>query len=161
MIARKGPVSTADAYGCPGTTPAQIGVGAPACHKPVAEGVQFDFSASGNSWYRLTVLNSAEEDDHDRGLHPVAIDSAVRVVRADGTTRPSSDDLRFHVAAFHSRAPVVTVRVSLNDGGNDKMSPVDGWTAFAAEGQSPFVFVVEGLDADGRLVARSQSRTWH
>jgi hypothetical protein len=161
VIAREGLVSTADAYGCPGTTPVQLGAGATACHEPLAQGVQFDFSAPGNSWYRLTVLNFAEENDHDGHLHPVAIEGAVRVVRADGTTRPSSGDLRLHIAAFHSRAPIATVRVPLNDGGNDEMSPADGWTAFAAEGQSPFAFVVEGLDADGRLVARTQSRRLH
>lgn len=69
----------------------------------MAEGIQFDFSASGTWWYRLTVLNSELGNDRGSVLQPVAIDSLVREIRTDGSTVAWGGNLGFHIAAFHSR----------------------------------------------------------
>ena len=161
VVARQGRVATAEAYRCPGAAPARPLVDDPACARPVADGVQFDFSASGTSWYRLTVLDSELGNDQASGFQPVAIESAVRLVRADRTTAALGGDPGIHIAAFHSSAPIAIVRVALTDGRTDAMTPVDGWSAFAETGASPFRFAVEGLDASGRRIARTQSRRWH
>ncbi len=159
VIARKGPVSPAEAYGCIGATPTRPFFDDPVCRTARAEGLQFDFSASGTSWYRLTVLES-RLDNGPNGLQPVAIDTAIRLVRPDGSTTPTGRELAFHVAAFHSTAAIAAVRVTLQDGRTDEMAPIEGWSAFAGEGTSPFRFAVEGIDARGRLATRSPVRRW-
>jgi hypothetical protein len=160
VVARKGPVSTAEAYGCPGATPTRPFFDDPECRNASANGLQFDFSASGTSWYRLSVLNSHLDNGPNLDLQAVAIDTAVRLVRPDGTTTPTVGELAFHVAAFHSAARIAAVRVTLHDGRTDEMAPVEGWSAFAGEGTNPFRFAVEGIDTQGRLVTRAPVRRW-
>jgi hypothetical protein len=160
VVARKGQVSTAEARGCSVAVPVRTPVDDPACQNTVADGVQFDFSALGKSWLRLTVLNSDVGTDHESDLQPaLTIHSVVRHIGADGSTTPRDGNSSVQITVFHSKAPVATVRVRLIDGGADEMSPIKGWTAFVAEGTSPFGFAVEGIGAHGQLVARTQRQS--
>jgi hypothetical protein len=161
VVARRGSVASAEAYGCLGVGPDPPPVDDPSCRDGVVDGIQFDFSVSGGPWYRLTVLDTRVGRDRGGVLQPVVLERAVRAVRADGTTGPPAASPPIRLAAFRSVDPVAIVRVQLNEGGMDEMRAVGGWSAFAAQGDSPFAFVVEGIDDDGRLVARTQVRRWH
>jgi hypothetical protein len=156
VTARAGFVSTAEARGCP-VAATQPFAELPGCPSAYVEGVQFDFTAPGQPSYRLTVLTS-DSGSSSELVQPVAIESAIRVIRADGSTT-EAENPRLVIAAFRVAASVSMVRVTLSDGTPETMTPIDGWAAVAAVStgaQFPFRASVDGLDDRGRVVSTTQ-----
>lgn len=156
VIARTGLVSTAEAHGCPVATAPPFGA-LPGCPSSYVEGVQFDFSASTEPSYRLTVLAS-DSSGNPALLQPVATETAIHVIRADGSTTVAENP-NLLIAAFRVRAPVSVVRVTLSDGTPETVTPTDGWAGVVTvvrAAQFPFRVGVDGLDDRGRVVATTQ-----
>ena len=148
IVARAGLVSTAEANGCP-VVPVASDSGSSQCKNTTASGVQFDFSAPGQPWYRLTVL--ASDVLNSPRLEPLALGSLVRLVHADGSTTDVAGTSGLHIAVLHGFG-LANVRVHLSDRGQDTMTPVAGWVAFAADSHVAFGASVEGLNESGRVV---------
>jgi hypothetical protein len=154
VIARTGLVSLAAAQECPVTATAPFS-DLPGCSRLLADGVQFDSTAPGRPWYRLTVV--ASHYDNPRLLQPAA-GGPILQLRADGSTTVT-DSPQLLLAVFRVRAPVMAVRVTLTNGTPELLVPVNGWAAVVADmpgGRFPFRVGVDGLGARGQVVATSQ-----
>ncbi len=154
VVARTGMVSTAEAGDCPMIPVPEPSV-RPGCENTMRPGVEFDFSAPGMAWYRLTALDTPLTASP--ALVPRAINSLLRVVHPDGSTTANSGDLPLTLAAF-STAGIDRVRVRLSSGSFDEMKAIDGWAAFATfvgPGSGGFGAVgdAQGLDGHGKVIA--------
>lgn len=123
--------------------------------------VTFDFSAPGLRWYRLIVSPSSYPLSASRRAEviPVSIPSLYRLThRDDSSTSVNPDKVPVDAIAFRTRG-VAKVRVRLASGRAVQMRPVDGWAAFAHRNSGSHTAFrarwVEGLDADGNVVART------
>ncbi len=123
-------------------------------------GAQFDFSAPGFAWYRLTLFNADFGNFTSRkpAIVPVSLPSAYLAIGADGSTfEPHPTQLPIQLAAFHTHG-IAKVQLRLASGQRLAMTPIHGWTAFAAIGTDPSPFrvqSVEGFNSTGKRVATS------
>lgn len=157
VIARGGMVSTAAAAQCP-NVPVPSGGQTSTCTNSIAPGVEFDFTAPGEPWYRLTLL--ADTSKVRRALDPQSFAGATERVDNAGATS-LDDNPRVQLAVLRVGPAITRVRIALTDGRTDEAAPVDGWVAFPVRqrGATPqFVMsetAVQGFDASGRLIASS------
>ena len=113
-----------------------------------APGVEFDYTVRART-FRVTVLS--RDGSGDTPLVPMNTVSTIREILPGGVSvlahLPPVD-----LAVLHTFG-LAQVRVDRVNGGRDAMRPVGGWVAFASAPENIVAYPVQGLDANGKVVA--------